>query len=82
MSYFGLNFNYNFKLGVKGKFKILNLKLKLKLNLKSDKISVKIIPLFGIIRTGSASIVICRVLQFIFKAIEILLFFCSVGPVY
>ena len=67
-------------MGVKVKFKIL--KLKLKLNLKSDETSVNTTSLFGTVRTGVASIVIYRVLQYIFKAIGILLFFGSVGPVY
>ena len=43
---------------------------------------MKIVPLSTIVTTGLASIVIYRVLQFIFKAIEILSFFGSMGPVY
>ena len=82
MSYFGFNFNFNFKLGVLKINKLLNLKLKLKLKYKNEKLSVKIVPLSTIVTTGLASIVIYRVLQFIFKAIEILSFFGSVGPVY
>ncbi len=81
-SNFGFNFNFNFRLGVKVKFEILTLKLKLKLNSKSGKMSVKIVPLLYIVRSNLASIVIYRMLQFIFKAIEILLFFGSVEPVY
>ena len=77
----GFNFIFNFKLGVEVKFEILNLKLNLKLNLNYDEMSVKITPIIGIVRTDLASIVIYRVLQFIFKAIEILLFFGSVGPI-
>jgi len=60
-------------------FKIIQLKLNLKLNF--DKTNVNIVSLLTIVRTGLTSIVIYRVLQFIFKAIEILLFFGSVGPV-
>ena len=61
-------------------FKIIQLKLNLKLNF--DKTNVNIVSLLTIVRTGLTSIVIYRVLQFIFKAIEILLFFGSVGPEY
>ena len=68
--------------GVKVNFEFLELKLKLKLNPKSDKMSVKIVPLLPIVRSDFASIVIYRVLQFILKAIEILLFFGSVEPVH
>ena len=74
---FGFNFNFNFKLGVKVKNLILNLKLKLKLKSKSGKMSVKIILLLPIVTSDLASIVIYRVLQFIFKAMEILLFFSA-----
>ena len=74
---FGFNFNFNFKLDVKVKFEYLKLKLNLKLNQKSGKMSVKIVPLLPIIRTDLASIVIYRVLQFIFKAIEIFFFFSA-----
>ena len=63
-------FNFNFKLGVKVNFEILELKLKLKLNPKSNTMSVKIVPLLPIARFDLASIVIYRLLQFIFKAIR------------
>ena len=53
--------------------------LKLKFNINYDEMSVKITPINGIVRTGLASIVIYRVLQFIFKAIGILLFFWLCG---
>ena len=64
------------------KFEIIKLKLKLKLKSNFDKMSVNIAQLFTIMRTGLTSIGVCRVLQFNFKAIEILLFFGSVGPVF
>ena len=67
---------------MKVKFEIDNLKLKLKLNILFENMSVKIVSLFIKVKTSFASIVIYRVLLFIFKAIEILFFFASVGAVY
>ena len=50
------------------KFEILNLKLKLKSNF--GETSVKIVQISTIARSDLASIIIYRVLQFIFKAIR------------